>query len=759
MSDPATRDQLIGAGLDADSYDDVVNGGTVPGTVETRRGQTLYTLAKLQALLTNTAGQAGIPTLIAENNFSVNLAPVATGAGNLFDIHLRNYQVGGSSASQYSSAFFRNYTDSGQSSVGQSNNILTALYHSWPFTLPYHSGIETGAIFLDNASAVVTLGIGLRANGPTKLSGGSIGEYDHILIPFVDATANGISTHFALKSESSAHTQLSGIGGLDFTNTSGQNARLNTSGNALLITGGTSGTALMDNSGNAVLTIPAAGMARFNGIGAAGTGTLTNGALLLDATSHFSSADRRWMIANNQNVNGSLSFYPSASATTDPVYNAVSPLFLTADGRVAVNNNASAVTTFDVNSKENAEPATTGSSGSGSGAFRIKASGTNICLDIGASGAGTDNHIWFQGRSAAGYNTNYNIALCPNGGVVKMGTLAIPATGFTAVVAGNFGPQTDNNRTLGSASFRWSTVYAGTGTINTSDADMKDGFRAATKNEIAAAQELAARGKFWQWRDSIAAKGKKGARLHFGPTHQDVVEVFEKYKLDPYAYGMVCRDPLNKSVTKTRPAKRHKVTTEIVKVPSYQIAADSVVMTLVDEAKHTEHFEDKPVVDDKGQPVFENDGQPTVIQRQKTETVSALESVVESVAGVLTRVLKPVQREVKAFKTTLVPVIGPDGTRLQEPKEHPVLLGADGKPLRYFVDKMLPVEEPVMETVTIPAKPLMATVPVMEEYDEEYSEEVQDKDAAGNLLWIKGLRPDQVSHFVNAGLAAAQRAS
>lgn len=102
-------------------------------------------------------------------------------------------------------------------------------------------------------------------------------------------------------------------------------------------------------------------------------------------------------------------------------------------------------------------------------------------------------------------------------------------------------PRTSNNRTLGSASNLWSVVYAGTGSINTSDAREKDNIRELTAAEIDAAQELAAAGRIYQWRDALSEKGEE-ARLHCSPTVQSVIATMESHGLDPFRYGFVCHD-------------------------------------------------------------------------------------------------------------------------------------------------------------------------------------------------------------------------
>lgn len=87
---------------------------------------------------------------------------------------------------------------------------------------------------------------------------------------------------------------------------------------------------------------------------------------------------------------------------------------------------------------------------------------------------------------------------------------------------GAFRPNPDNVQTLGTAGFRWSAVYAGTGTINTSDAREKMWRGAPAEAELRAAKRIAAELGFYQWNDAIAEKGVDGARHHFGVRAQSV---------------------------------------------------------------------------------------------------------------------------------------------------------------------------------------------------------------------------------------------
>jgi hypothetical protein len=102
-------------------------------------------------------------------------------------------------------------------------------------------------------------------------------------------------------------------------------------------------------------------------------------------------------------------------------------------------------------------------------------------------------------------------------------------------------PGTDNNRTLGSASSRWSVVYAGTGTINTSDAREKTTVTALTSNEVAAATALAREIGSYKWLTALQDKGAD-ARTHIGMTVQRAMDVMTAHSLDPLAYGFICYD-------------------------------------------------------------------------------------------------------------------------------------------------------------------------------------------------------------------------
>ena len=175
----------------------------------------------------------------------------------------------------------------------------------------------------------------------------------------------------------------------------------------------------------------------------------------------------------------------------------------------------------------------------------IVGSGSNIANSIhgiefrdryGASGF-TDGQVGSYIRTLRNsYLGSYNLTF---------GTTA--STGSDAVErmridkSGNITPGSDNTQTLGSASFRWSEVFAGTGTINTSDARDKTSVRGMTKSEVSAAKDFSKEIGIYQFLAAVEKKGDE-ARRHVGLTVQRAIEIMAAHGLEPFNYGFICFD-------------------------------------------------------------------------------------------------------------------------------------------------------------------------------------------------------------------------
>jgi hypothetical protein len=110
--------------------------------------------------------------------------------------------------------------------------------------------------------------------------------------------------------------------------------------------------------------------------------------------------------------------------------------------------------------------------------------------------------------------------------------------------SGSFSSSIDNTMSCGTSGFRWTTVYATTGTINTSDANQKQQIQNLTEVEFAVATELKSKVKTFKFNDAVTAKGLN-ARKHVGWIAQDVQTVFANHGLNANDYGMFCSDEID----------------------------------------------------------------------------------------------------------------------------------------------------------------------------------------------------------------------
>tara|TARA_R110000787_G_scaffold115100_1_gene224990 strand:- start:343 stop:1290 length:948 start_codon:yes stop_codon:yes gene_type:complete len=103
------------------------------------------------------------------------------------------------------------------------------------------------------------------------------------------------------------------------------------------------------------------------------------------------------------------------------------------------------------------------------------------------------------------------------------------------------GADRDNSINFGAAGARWGTIFAGTGTINTSDQNEKQDVAELSEAEQRVA--VAAKGllRKFRWKDSVAEKGD-AARTHVGIMAQDLQAAFAAEGLDASDYAMWCSD-------------------------------------------------------------------------------------------------------------------------------------------------------------------------------------------------------------------------
>lgn len=179
-------------------------------------------------------------------------------------------------------------------------------------------------------------------------------------------------------------------------------------------------------------------------------------------------------------------------------------------------------------------------------------------------------------------------------------------------------PGVDNTSTLGSASFRWTTVYATTGTINTSDVDDK-----YLLGEIDAALLLAALDTpllAYQWNEARDRKGD-GARVHFGPTAQGFRDACIKRGCDPRRFAGYCEDAIMITETRKRIETRQKTESVTVTKTKIELVKGQPMRVPIDIVETRGVYDRLPVMMGNGHPSIGKDGEPEFFDVPVMETV------------------------------------------------------------------------------------------------------------------------------------------
>jgi len=153
---------------------------------------------------------------------------------------------------------------------------------------------------------------------------------------------------------------------------------------------------------------------------------------------------------------------------------------------------------------------------------------------FGDNGFYYGSFIESQRTSAIGDGVNTHFGFIEKGAVSDT-----YARRLTINYLGALYPVADNSQALGGPSNLWSVVYAGTGTINTSDEREKQQIKPIDD----AALRAWAKVEYCQFKfnDAVEKKGD-GARWHVGLIAQRVKEAFESEGLDAFYYGLLCFD-------------------------------------------------------------------------------------------------------------------------------------------------------------------------------------------------------------------------
>ena len=209
-------------------------------------------------------------------------------------------------------------------------------------------------------------------------------------------------------------------------------------------------------------------------------------------------------------------------------------------------------------STTNAVTFNNGGSGGGSGSTFNGGSALTVSYNTvgapSATGTGASGN-WSINVTGTAAGLSGSPSITVSGVTVGSATTAVGSSGTNTTLGNNtvfvspgtgFAPAVDNSYVLGSPSYRWTTVYATTGTINTSDARQKQQDRPLSEAERAVAVRVKGLIKTFKFNESVAAKGD-GARIHIGVYAQELADAFAAEGLDATNYGMFCRDDVDGS--------------------------------------------------------------------------------------------------------------------------------------------------------------------------------------------------------------------
>jgi hypothetical protein len=190
-----------------------------------------------------------------------------------------------------------------------------------------------------------------------------------------------------------------------------------------------------------------------------------------------------------------------------------------------------------------------GSSGSESAIATVAGSAgaftSNLRLGVYAPNGANGCSISAIVNYAFGSGASLALGTTPFGAAIN----ALPTTRVLIDPSGHLLAGTDNTQTNGGASNRWSVVFAGTGTINTSDEREKTDIGEIPEAWLDAWADV-------EWR---RFKFVDRVRWHIGLVAQQVHAAFAAHDIDAFEIGLCCydeweeeREPIFESVTKTR---------------------------------------------------------------------------------------------------------------------------------------------------------------------------------------------------------------
>lgn len=297
------------------------------------------------------------------------------------------------------------------------------------------------------------------------------------------------------------------------------------------------------------------GIAKIDGLGSLASQSTVNGATQVTNLGTLAYANS---LAANQIGAGTLAagvVYAgviNASQVTAGTFTGLTFRTASSGQRVEISNSSNSLKVYD--SLENIVLQVGGSSGNLLATAGLSIPGIRATCSSGATSAiqaiasgGYAVYADSSSSASAAYisNSSSGPGMTVNAGgsaiVIASGSNGILQTGGGTNWLMQLNPASDNGPALGTASFRWSQVYAASGAISTSDAREKQQERVLSDAEQAVAQRLKGLLRMYKFNAAVANKGD-AARWHIGVIAQEVKAAFEAEGLVAEQYGVLCHD-------------------------------------------------------------------------------------------------------------------------------------------------------------------------------------------------------------------------
>ncbi|UZS74365.1 tail fiber domain-containing protein [Pseudomonas syringae] len=188
-------------------------------------------------------------------------------------------------------------------------------------------------------------------------------------------------------------------------------------------------------------------------------------------------------------------------------------------------------------SLSNALPITSGGTGANS------PGGARASLGVGPNDAPTFSGIELSGPAYVDFHhnsstTDYTSRIISN----SNSAITIQGGGSAGLSLGSgLFPNLDGGINCGTSSNRFSSFFAVTGTIQTSDAREKTPVSSMSDAEVSAAMMLGKEIGTYKWLEAVERKND-GARKHIGLTVQRAIEIMQSEGLSPTDYAFICHD-------------------------------------------------------------------------------------------------------------------------------------------------------------------------------------------------------------------------